>query len=419
MVAAAPCVIESSHRRLDEAHAYWHDARDSYMDPHDFRRHFNVLLQCLRSVVYLAERKKRTAPNGESVLAAWRAEYGKDPIFRWGMDSRDLVVHEDDLLISSVATVEFSNSGRTYLIDRSTEPLLSNEELLVAMLLSKPESVRSGIITVARKWMANDLPDQELLAASASLYEMLRNLVNSLHAAPCAIELPTRACGEDSLSRASCMLFPSETTSISIDVATRSALVAEVRSIKRDPDWDPEIARERYGKLFDVGGNPVVSAMAHMKRASLYLAVDSEALPYVTLFQGDRPVEVLLLAAADVAKGGRFMYMAERIRASRADGFIYTSEVWTAHRKNPKPVHAHESTFYDLRPERDEALIVVAATADGRKVMFLRAFERDADGWPIPSERIDRSFTLPPETRVAVSALNVDGPVYRAPKRKR
>ena len=370
-------------------------------------------------MVLLVERQKRAIQDGEVILTNWRTAFAGDPVYQWGMDSRDAVVHERDLDLSSVAVIEFVGPGQTFTLNPSNfGPSASNEELMSAMLMSKPRSVREGTLTVSRRWVSANLPNEELLGVGARLFEALRGLVVSFHIGEaCSLDLPKRDCATDSLSSATCMQLTSATTSISIDVASRMQIVTEAYNLRLDEEWDPESARSRYGLLIDVGGDPVNTAMAHLKRASLFLTIDSEALPFATLYKDRQPLAKLLLGGADnTVTISVFQFLAERARATGADGFVFTSEIWTNHRTEPQKVHEHDQTFYDVRPDRDEALVVIAGTSDGRQVKFTRAFTRDSEGWPSVSEHIERSFTLDRNAMLVLQAIRTPGLQYDSPR---
>lgn len=400
MQVSTNCPIPDAHRRLDDAHADWHEALDAYMDPHAFRRKLNAFLQDLRSVVMLIERKKRKLPDGVNKLDAWRTHADERRFYRWGIQSRDLIVHEADLKLNSIAEITLSRLGRDFVIDRfNVTPEVDTDQLLLAMLLSKPSAVKDGLLTVSRRWVTSDLPDDELLAVAAELFATVTSLVELFHndADACDLDLPQRVCHSHPFERPNCMLELESRVSISIDLETRQRIVARVRSMRSDRDFDPEVARERYGEFFDVAGDPIRAAMPNMRRASLFLTVDSEALPFMSLYKGERVIEVLKVAVGDLAaKISLSRHLAERVRLTGADGFVFVGEMWAGWNNKPdRKVYSHESTYYNIRPERNEMLAVVAAKADGRVVCFYRQFDRDGNGMPVLKEHIHRSFTLP------------------------
>lgn len=392
--------MPDAHRRLDDAHEYWHESRDNYMDPHNFRRSFNAFLQALRSTVFLIERRKRSVPNGEENLRLWRGSAKEEPFYKWGMNSRDRVVHEADLALLSEAVITYSRVGVNYTIDRfNVTPNVSNDLLLSAMLTAKPDSVRNGLLTVTRRWVAEDLPDFELLAVGGELFSAIAALVRSFGGDGCDLDLPDRTCLADGVfDRPHCMATLKRDTRITIDVSTRQKLVADVRRFALDSDFDPKVAEERYGDFITPSGDPMHSAMTFMRRARLFLTVDSEALPFINLYRGDKIVEVMQLGLGDKSEQiAMFNHLAERVKLTGADGFVFIGEVWTSWRARPQVMHEHDFTYYDLKPNRNEALSVFAAMKDGRSVQFLQPFQRDAKGWPELEGTVRRAFGVPRE----------------------
>jgi hypothetical protein len=289
-------------------------------------------------------------------------------------------------------------------------PNVATDQIIGAMLLSKPEAIRQGVLTVTRRWVASDLPDSELLGVARELYESSARLVQSIHdpQAACDLDLVERECSHGAFRLPSCMLALRDVTAVSVDIATRERLIMKARAIEIDADFDLDVARERYGQIITVDGDPIRTAMAYLRRASLFLTVDSEALPFMTLFKGAQPVDKLMVGLTNPGNDVQlWRSIADRIRDLHADGFTFSGESWTTHHSGvPRPVHTHGDTFYDVKPERGEALNVVAATEDGRVIYFSRAFTRDAEGWPVLSDHISRSFQLPTDMRPLVHAMH-------------
>jgi hypothetical protein len=410
------CPVPDSHRRLDDVHAEWHDALDAYFDVHKFRRTYNSFLTAVQSTIDTISRKKRVIPRAEQKINNWRASLSPDRFHRWGDKARNLVIHEADLSLHSVAWLEYTSLRHDTVTNRiDVDPETSNEDLLTAFLMGTPEGIRTGLIKISRKWVASTLPDTELLEAGTHLYRNVAQLVRSFHQDEdhdCSgLGLPERSCqsGAHEFSLPDCMAWmPQAPLTQSVDIETRQGLAMKVASIERDPDMTSDKLRQHYGDYFELKGDPIQIAPRQLRRASLFLTVDSEALPWMMLYKGSQYIGAFQIAAAGggTMKIAVFQAMAERIRATQADGFIFTSELWTAHRTGrTKKIHQHDATFYDRRPERDEALAVVAASRDGRKLMMLREFTRDDRGWPTLGG-ITTFSHLTAEWRPVLAALN-------------
>ena len=398
------CPTPDAHRRLDDAHAFWHDARDSYMSPSDFRRSLNSLLQALRSVVMLVERQKRKLPEGETELAAWRETAQRAPYFAWVIDARDLIVHEKDLLLHSTASVRYSASFTDTAINRFTvDPRAGTGEILSAALQTMPVNVSSGLLTVSRKWTVNDLPDLELLSVTAEIYSIAMKLVEAFHqdkdGVRCDAEIPDRDCYKGKrFNPPTCTMQRDEATTIVLDVATKGLLGGKTGRWDFDETIGPEALAEmtaRYGEPDFIRGDPMESAMKFLQLGANFLRTDGERLPNLGLYRGSTIIENWIPGSSSgIHKIGMMERMAERIRITGADGFLFTSEFWLGFRDVPASVPRGHGNYYDLRPDREEALFVVAAVRAGEATTIYQKFHRNTDGWPVLEERVRQAVGL-------------------------
>lgn len=362
---------------------------------------------------------------GEQKLEAWKSKVSSDRYFKWADTARNMVIHEADLSLHSVAWMECLSPGHEAFGARlDVPPETTNDALFGSFLLAKPERVRAGIIRVSRKWVANTLPDVELLEAGAHLYEHIVSLVAAFHSdaeGDCSeLGLPTRKCnvGGDNLLTPTCMAWAGQAPiTRTIDIESRRELILKVAGFRRDPNITTEKLRERYGDYFDLAGDPIAAAPLQMRTASLFLTVDSEALPMMVLYKGETPTDLFQFSShGGASKLAMHRLLADRVRSSGADGFMWTGEVWTTHQAGERKVHKHERTFYDIRPNRGEALMVISAMRDGRRLMMVRDLARDSEGWPVLG-RIQSYSALPLEWRPVIEALNglPSGSSFRRP----
>lgn len=417
------CPVPDAHRRLDDTHAEWHDALDAYFDPHRFRRTFNTLLATLQSTVDTISRKKRVVPDGISRLRTWEHEFASSHVHKWADSARNLVIHEADLTLNSVAWVEYTDLSRNLVKRLDVDPATSSEEVIADTLLRHPSTARSGILRISREWIASSLPSMELLRAGAELYRDVAVLVDRFHdgaEGDCSeLALPTQECYLPQLkftacSRMTAALMSARTpVSTTIDISTRMQLVMEVRPLllgRNDVSTGDELkamVKERYGNDYLPEGDLIHIAPRHMRLAALFLTVDSEALPWVQLFLDGKRIDAFSVSsgAPGGARMAMFQLIADRIRATKADGVLYTSEIWTTRENDTeRKIHEHKETFYDIRPDRGEALAVMAATRDGRQLSMIRDFTRSAEGWPILG-RMSTYGTVSAEWKAILAAL--------------
>ena len=169
--ARQQCPLQSVHSRLEEAHIHWHHALDSYSDPGEFRTHLNACIQALRNVTFVLQKQKSRIPDFEAWYGAWQDRMRRDPVLRWVVEARNTIVKQGDLETNSVARVAVVAS---YLeqpqIELTVNPLQSNLEIAAgcAASISLPEDVLKGaLVRVERRWVSDDLPDNEILDRSS------------------------------------------------------------------------------------------------------------------------------------------------------------------------------------------------------------------------------------------------------------
>jgi hypothetical protein len=367
------------------------------MRPQEFRRNLNALLQSLRSVVLLIERRKRTLADGVVWLAEWEKAAKKSKRYGWSIAARNRVVHEEDLRLHSTATIRFSRpSGE---VSESVFDLQANVSPLemISVILSGEPRRREGVLTVARRWIENSLPGDELLAVAAEVYEEVAKLVKVAHQrcsnGECDLDVDEgRECFDAShpFGRPSCMTLMESEMSVSVDVATRRLLTRKVLRVERDENAIEE-GRRRYGEPRFIHGDPIERAEPMLELGVQFLLIDGERLPTFALFRGEKVIETwqpTLPESRD--KPDLFERMAERIRVLDADGWLYASEIWLGMPDGTQPAEAGDG-YYAQRPGSMEGLMVAAATADGRSLTLTQMFGRDEKGKPLMHEHVDRT----------------------------
>lgn len=91
------CPIETAENRLREAHRRWHDCADSYHSPEDFRDGLNSAIQALRNVTFALQSAKSKIEGFDLWYAEEQELMKADPVLRWIVDSRNIIVKQDDL----------------------------------------------------------------------------------------------------------------------------------------------------------------------------------------------------------------------------------------------------------------------------------------------------------------------------------
>lgn len=386
------CPVPSAHRRLDDAHAAWHDALDAYTDPHGFRRHLNSFLAAFGSTKDLIDRRKRRLPLGVEKLKEWESEAAQFPAAAWARSSRNLVIHEDDLNLYSWAEIEFVDpiTFTSVAPGRRIPPQRTTEELLASVLQAGIPHNDRRVIAVTRKWVADTLPHVELLSACSVLYSLLCVLLEEFHEpdTDCSeLHLPVRSCnrGMRNLHRPDCMVASPPNITRYFDTKSERELAVSIHSFGRDEDnFSEKDLRERYGMTRSLEGDPIEIAPHQLRMAGKFISIDSEALPWMVLYKDKKILDAFPMSfPGQSEKVVMYRIIAQRIQSLGANGFLFSGEIWTKHHPDRKrKVHSNDETYYSIREDRDEALAVCAASHDGRQLTMVQEIVRNEEGWP-------------------------------------
>lgn len=159
----------------------------SYFDPEFFRINSNHFLTAARTVSFLFQKDKASINNFESwhqanIVNPWQA----DIIMKWSIASRNTIEKEGDLDLNSTvnATLIFSyieEQDRSISLDRQTYLGASIKRLIRFARAKLPSGVSDvAVIRVDRRWVANTLPDIELLQAFRYIYTRMHEACASL-----------------------------------------------------------------------------------------------------------------------------------------------------------------------------------------------------------------------------------------------
>lgn len=148
-----------------------------YFSPELFRRNINQFLQTARTVTFIIQKHKSSIPN----FAAWyekavRDAFASDTIMRWAVDARNAIEKEGDLETNSYLSLSLVFS---YLEEEDLSIETARPELLGAGIKKLvrfarkrlPTSVSdAAAVRIERRWVADSLPDFELLNALTHIY---------------------------------------------------------------------------------------------------------------------------------------------------------------------------------------------------------------------------------------------------------
>ena len=159
----------------------------SYFDPERFRFNANSFLVISRTVSFLFQKDKASIDDFEvwhkaNVVDPWR----DDIVMKWSVISRNTIEKQGDLdLYSEVAaTLIFSYLEEEDLkiaLDKKGD-LGANVKRLVRLARTKlPSGISDvAVVRIERRWIANTLPDYELLHALRYIYSRMYEACGSL-----------------------------------------------------------------------------------------------------------------------------------------------------------------------------------------------------------------------------------------------
>ena len=174
-------------RRLKDLARLLENCESTYFDPELFRMNTNQFLQTARTVTFIIQKNKASIPDFENwyqanVLDPWAS----DARMQWAKDSRNTIEKVGDLELHSSlsATLIIGYLEETDIhVDVGREELIgANIKRLIRFAEKKlPSGVsRDAVVKIERKWVANSLPEWELLTALAYVYGRAREVCQKL-----------------------------------------------------------------------------------------------------------------------------------------------------------------------------------------------------------------------------------------------
>ena len=395
--------LVAAHTRLRQAHDLWHKTAEAYPFPEDFVLNLNQLIVTLRQVTFMLQKQKaRIEDFDEWYEAGWRQKMKADPQMVWLHDARNTIEKVGDLDIASTAMVTIIAGWLDGPYSEFEVPPHVGPAEIAADLegFDLPERVRKeGLLKVERRWVASDLPGHELTDVCAHGYGVLATMLSEAHER-LGVKMQTFG-GEthegrhDRVAhlggRLPCMLMTREARTAHVHLPSgnlielgqeevewgeRDAAIFEARSAEMLIDFETAFSGFDASDPFEIGAR--LSSVARR-----VLAHEGHHDSFALFFSADgQPLGITKLGFEDQAgKYLSFRSLADQAERSGADTVIFIGEVWTAQLRDGETpatmVRASE------RPDREEALVVQVATAEGRQRTYETLFSRDGDGRPV------------------------------------
>lgn len=394
---AASCPLSAGFNRLEEAHALWHQALECYERPPLFRANLNAAIQALRNVTWGLQAAKAEVTGFAAWYGTQQEQLRADPLMRWLVDSRNLVVKQGDLETASRARVSIvaSYDGPKLMDEIDVPPGASTDDIAkVIGSVAPPGLPRDSTVLVERKWVAASLPGHELLDALGICYRRLVDVMTDAHARTVA-----HTCSISVDDGRSCMIRSDEFHTSYFDLTSRTPLHPEFQDVRVDPKDGPSIL-EKYGLTSTEPWPQSLREQAPLwlDAAQQILAKDGFHNQTLVLVRGNtRSIRIL---APDNQQDKYLLWerIAAEVERDQIEGLVFISEVWIREADESIPGTIQGGAI------RGEALQVLVATNDG-DIRQLSCRFRKIEGRPVfdePSEGDSseaRHFFLDPVRR--------------------
>jgi hypothetical protein len=386
-----------------DLHEDVHRAIEDYLEPNEFRRWLNSALQNSRGVSFLVQKRKATWPDYDDWYLPWQGEARANAVLRWGVDSRNRVVKEEDLNTLSQARITLFGERLQEADDAFVVPPQMSVQAIIdtfVQVAKERPARRRGTIRVQRRWIDDKLPDYEIVAALRELYRGVAGLMTRVHQAggvdECDVPGFRRDCVTAEIDPHLACLRPGNPLPDGLyDLATGDVMSYEYVAIDRSdaPDDLETVGLKRYGERPQVFRDPLENAVARLTLSKQFLEADGFSGAVLLLTKGDEGRIIPIPIENDRPRELKVAAVIESMGAWPYDGAVYSSEMWLSVVGGepgeslvgvPRArLFPSNTESYDEDPigSRDEALIVIGLSADGRSRCLSLPFGRVLGGY--------------------------------------
>lgn len=387
--------------RLFQMRQLWGEAVWAYFEPQKFRLALQNCIMTSRTVTFILQSNKAKFSDFDTWYAPHQNRWKQDPIMRWAKDSRNTIEKQGDLETHSQVRAEiiasYMNEGpRT---DWSNVPLSATPTSIYKTIPQKyfvPQIVEHGTLLIERRWVANDLPDTEILEALAHVYsDFCSTLIDLLE----ANQLPVPSKLTKSRPDAMGQLAMNRALYLSMKDGSVRGHRFFRKPMERPSEKDEARVMKRYRKA-GAGWGRLKNAKtlsdiaeAYFDNARAVLKRDGYHQNMTFLFKDRFPIDMIRTDHPD--RASRYVLMRDLARLARiigADAVIMLGEAWSA-----KPEDLPPSGFAVEAEERGEVLFLNAANSKGESFAMEAVFERRRFGSKKikkvhPTEITDKGF---------------------------
>jgi hypothetical protein len=356
----------------------WEDAAANYFDPTRFQLFLQNCITTSRTVTFILQSNKHDIAGFDEWYAQYQARWSGDLVMGWAKEARNSIEKRGDLTTCSQVRAQiiaaYMDGPDT---DWLPEAMFASPHDIYRTVPRKffvPHVIENGTLLIERRWVDADLPDTEVLAALAHVYEELAALAVDL------LNLSNLSVPTDLASRPKSMHELAMNRAIYLamkDGSQTGYRIYEKATGLEDRKWRNKVAA-RYGtaKLKRLGEAKTFRAVAEafFEMARAILLRDGFHRGMTFFLQGHLVKRVIQTDFPD--RASKYVIMRDLARLAivdGADGVITVGEAWTASASDvPKSGFAAEAK------NRGEALMMSAADAKGESFTLQAAFIRKA-----------------------------------------
>lgn len=366
-------------RRLRDLSRLLRNCGDTYFSPDLFRQNTNQFLQTSRTVTFIIQKNKGDIADYEDwyrdhVLAPWAS----DKIMTWAKDSRNVIEKEGDLEMHSALSVVvlFSHEAAEDVEIKTTRPHLLQADINRIAKLAKeklpPGILDAAVLRLERRWVANSLPETELVYALTYAYARVFKVCQAL-AEHSGRTLDSSVPHPTSMDPSSKDVFKARYIKLGKPGLGRTATLR----IEKDPNFQPPLALVALKQELESLPRPaslIETVELISKLARVTFLHHGNHVPMLFLFdEGWKQVDFLTTQFADQADKFLFWrHAASRAGYLHATALVWVSESWM------RDTHSADDLPVRKMPIVGERLHVVGASASGETHVVQWNIKRDA-----------------------------------------
>jgi len=387
------------NRRLKDLSLLLNNCAKTYFEPELFRINANQFLQTSRTVTFIIQKNKNSIPFFESwysntVVNAWSS----DVVMTWAKDSRNKIEKQGDInyfstIIATLVVSYFQREDISVIPKEDRDSLWLNINRLVRIVQPKmtEEAFGNAVVRIERKWVANSLPDWELLQAFSYIYTQQYRVCDSLQK---NLELEM----EEGISDPSEIDIGARKSRQIAYISLKDGAVSRLQHVRimRDPDLkgdDGELLRDLAEARKD---NGTVEGALSFHAAFSQSMFKLQGVYFPSIFMYDENGKCIYNGGTEFAdQASKHMYwrlLGEQIISLSPAVVVWSLESWIRDYKNKDP----KLQFRD-REIIGERLSVTVVDKNIRAGEVHWEIKRDAKGAPTlgePVPSMDRSKIL-------------------------